>query len=285
MHRISPSQAKFIEEGVRQDLRTDGRGRVDYRPLTIETSVVPQANGSARARVAGTDVVVGVKVELGEPDVTTPDDGRVLFSVDCCPSASPEFDSYKTDTLNIELARAMSRLIGNAGLDTKALCILPGKQCWIVYVDALVMDSDGNLFDAISIATRAALYSTKIPKISLVPGELPGETDIEIADDMEDCDKIDIENVPICVTLTKIGQHFVVDASLEEELCMGARVTVGISPKGTVCGLQKGGKGGLPPKMLTSMLETAQHVGMSVIAKMSVALKQEEKIRAAAMRF
>ena len=67
----------------------------------------------------------------------------------------------------------MSRLLGNAGLDMKTLCILPGKQCWVVFVDAMVslslwlvytvkvMDSGGNLFDAISIATRAALVATR----------------------------------------------------------------------------------------------------------------------------
>lgn len=45
-------------------------------------------------------------------------------------------------------------------MELKKLCIIPGKLCWIIYVDAMVLDSNGNLFDAISIATRAALHNT-----------------------------------------------------------------------------------------------------------------------------
>lgn len=45
-------------------------------------------------------------------------------------------------------------------LNLKDLCIIPHKLCWILYIDALVLDSGGNLFDSISMATYAALSNT-----------------------------------------------------------------------------------------------------------------------------
>ena len=41
-----------------------------------------------------------------------------------------------------------------AALDLRALKIISGQRCWHVYVDALVINADGNLFDAVSIAAK-----------------------------------------------------------------------------------------------------------------------------------
>ena len=38
------------------------------------------------------------------------------------------------------------------GLDLTALCITQGKVCWQVFVDALVLNADGNALDALSMA-------------------------------------------------------------------------------------------------------------------------------------
>ena len=46
-------------------------------------------------------------------------------------------------------------------IDMTKLCIVPGKICWVIYIDAMILDSGGNLFDAISVATRAALHNTR----------------------------------------------------------------------------------------------------------------------------
>lgn len=51
-------------QGINQDVRVDGRGRLDYRYLTVECGLLPQANGSARISLinGNTDVVAAVKV-------------------------------------------------------------------------------------------------------------------------------------------------------------------------------------------------------------------------------
>ena len=56
-----------------QGKRTDGRAFDEPRELSIETNVIPKANGSARVRLGDTEVVTGVKVQ---PDRPFPDMGE-----------------------------------------------------------------------------------------------------------------------------------------------------------------------------------------------------------------
>jgi exosome complex component RRP42 len=89
---ISPAEREYIINGVDHNIRADGRGRLDYRRIVIETGLISQASGSARCRLGeGTDVLVGVKVELGLVDVAGEDEiirgqkskrGRVICNVE-----------------------------------------------------------------------------------------------------------------------------------------------------------------------------------------------------------
>ncbi|KAL6046750.1 Exosome complex component RRP42, partial [Balamuthia mandrillaris] len=136
MFQVSSSEVAWVEKGVAMDLRSDGRGRLDYRHFTLETGVISQTNGSALLKLDTTDVLVGVKVDLGEPKPEAPDQGILRFSVECSPSISPEFEGRGGDELNVELASILARANHNA-LDLKSLCVIPGKLCWTLYVDAL----------------------------------------------------------------------------------------------------------------------------------------------------
>lgn len=52
-----------------------------------------------------------------------------------------------------------------SGLDLASLCLVPGKTCWLVYVDALVLNDGGNVLGALSMAARAALALTRVYKV------------------------------------------------------------------------------------------------------------------------
>jgi exosome complex RNA-binding protein Rrp42 (RNase PH superfamily) len=60
-----------------------------------------------------------------------------LFS---SPSASQQFEGRGADDLNNTLTLAIDRLFNGpqSGLDLEKLCIIPGQQCWILHVDAMV---------------------------------------------------------------------------------------------------------------------------------------------------
>lgn len=50
--------------------------------MELETDVVSHANGSARLRLANTDVLVGVKTEVDTPSPDNPGAGKIEFFVD-----------------------------------------------------------------------------------------------------------------------------------------------------------------------------------------------------------
>ncbi len=55
--------------------------------------------------------------------------------------------------------------LAGGGVDLSQLSIVAGKTCWVLYVDALVLNIDGNVLDALSLAAKAALADTRIPKV------------------------------------------------------------------------------------------------------------------------
>ena len=97
-------------------------------------------------------------------------EGRLVFSVDCSANATPEFEGRGGDNLATEISRLLSRAYGHSSVfDLGQLCVLEGSQCWVLYIDILILECGGNLFDAVSMGVKAALHSTRIPNIKVRP--------------------------------------------------------------------------------------------------------------------
>ena len=80
---ISPTEKHFITAGIFDDLRADGRNKIQWRPFKISTNCLPQASGSSRVCVEnGSDILVGIRLDLGVPDISAPEIGKVSCSVD-----------------------------------------------------------------------------------------------------------------------------------------------------------------------------------------------------------
>lgn len=84
------------------------------------------------------------------------------------------------------------------------------------------------MFDAISLAIKAALYNTRVPAVTAAVMD-GGTVDLTLSDDPFACERLNVERVPVLVTLCKIGEHCVVDPSAEEEVCSSASLVVGVS--------------------------------------------------------
>lgn len=131
------------------------------------------------------------------------DNDHFLYS---SPSASQQFEGRGADELNNTLTLALERLFcgPQSGLDLEKLCIIPGQQCWVIYIDAMVIDCAGNLLDCVVMTARAALFDTRIPKTEIHEvGD--DEYEFEVVDDVEDADPVvgwDLS--PVSVTLYKV---------------------------------------------------------------------------------
>ncbi|KAJ4885997.1 3'-5'-exoribonuclease family protein [Raphanus sativus] len=267
---VSFGEQNFIKGGIAQDLRTDGRKRLTYRDVYVETGVIPQANGSARVRIGGTDVIASVKAELGRPSSLQPDKGKVAVFIDCSPTAEPTFGGRGGEELSSELALALQIcLLGGksgagAGINLSSLLIKEGRVCWDLYIDGLVISSDGNLLDALGAAIKAALTNTAIPKVQ-VSAEVADDEQPEIDISDEEYQQFDTSSVPVIVTLTKVGNHYIVDATAEEESQMSSAVSISVNRAGHICGLTKRGGSGLDPSVILDMISVAKHVSETLM--------------------
>ncbi len=243
---IREHSLKMLSMGYRED----GRKFDEFRPVQIEYGVSSKsAEGSVRVRIGKTEVVAGVKVEIGKPYLDTPNQGSIMVNAELLPMSSPEFESGPPSIDAIELSRVVDRTIreGHA-LNFEKLCIKEGEKMWMVLIDIYPINDDGNLFDAAALAGLAAIQDARFPKMD---GEkiLYGEPSNE---------KLPLEHLPMSCTVIKIGQTFLVDPSPNEEKLCDARLTVGVLDDGTVCALQKGGDLGISPADIDKMIEMAQ---------------------------
>mmetsp|Transcript_7851 Transcript_7851/g.23712 ORF Transcript_7851/g.23712 Transcript_7851/m.23712 type:complete len:170 (-) Transcript_7851:11-520(-) len=167
--KVSKGETEYIVDGAAANLRGDGRSVLEFRQVVLETGIIQSASGSARARIGNTDVIAGVKAELGEPGDPATDEGTLNFSVECSSVASMEFEKRGGSALNAELATSMERLyLNNAAVDRRKLCLVRGKISWNVYIDVTVVQADGNLLDSASIAVRAAMKNAAVPRVKVI---------------------------------------------------------------------------------------------------------------------
>jgi exosome complex component RRP42 len=236
-------QSQYVLNLASKGLRIDKRKQDEFRKIEVEKNPIDKAEGSARVRMGKTDVLVGVKMGIGEPFPDKPDEGTLIVCAEFSPLASPDFETGPPRENAIELARVVDRGIRESGaIDTKKLCIKKEEKVWMVYVDIQILNHDGNLMDAAALAAITALLGARIP-------EYDGKT----INYEKKTKKLPMIFKPVPVTIVKVAGNLFVDPSLDEENVMGARLTVTTKDDGNVCSLQKGGS----EPLLTEEIEKA----------------------------
>lgn len=235
---------------INNNERADGRAIDEYRDIIIETDVISKAEGSARVRLGNTQIIVGAKPQIGEPFPDTPNVGVLMTNSEMLPMADPKFEPGPPSESSVELARVVDRCIRESEMvDLKKLCIKEGKKVWIVFIDLHIIDYDGNLFDAATLAVMAALMNTKLPIAKY-------ENDEVIIDEESTMDLPLKDKVSMC-TFVKIGDKMVLDPGLDEEAILDARLSIGITESGNICAMQKGGDEPLAKEDILGAVKTA----------------------------
>merc|ERR1711892_1493648 len=103
-----------------------------------------------------------------------------------------------------------------------------------------------------------------------------GEPEIELSDDPYAVTRIDVSGSPVLVTLARIGNHCIVDSTVEEESCSSASIVVAVTPKGGVAAIRKVGGGSFHPGTLVSATKLACSVGTQLNMALSKKIQQEE---------
>lgn len=264
---ISHIDRDFIADLLDKGERVDGRAFDEYRPIKIELDVVPaKAEGSAMVHIGDTSVVAGVKVLAGSPYPDSPDQGVIMVTAEMTPIASPLFDIGPPREDAIELARVVDRGVRESEtVDTKKLCIEEGKSVYMVFCDIYPLEYDGNLIDASSIAANAAIATTKFT-------ELKWEDDKAVPTGKEI--PLPLNNMAVECTISKIGDHLVIDPHIKEEMVQECRLTIAVDQNDNLTAMQKGG--GIGPISLDeidSSMDMAINSAKTILAQIEEAKK------------
>ncbi|KAA8922058.1 exosome complex protein Rrp42 [Thermoplasma sp.] len=249
---LSEIRKNYILSTMKGGKRIDGRLPDEFRELTIIENYIPRANGSAYVALGNTRVVAGVKIESGEPFPDTPDQGVLTTNVELLPIAFPSFEAGPPNDLAIEVSRVVDRGIRESKMiSPEKLVIEQGKKVWIVFLDINVLDYDGNLIDASTIAAVAALRN------AVVPASKEGGENF----------KLPVSSIPISVTMVKIGETLVCDPSLEEDQICGGRITVTTTEDGHIRAMQKGEIGAFTVEDVKKAIKMSLEVGKKLREK------------------
>ncbi|RNJ75151.1 MAG: exosome complex protein Rrp42 [Nitrosopumilus sp. H8] len=250
-----------IVELLGQNKRADGRALDEARDVKIEVNAIPKAEGSARVQLGDTVTVCGVKIQPDRPFPDMGDKGMFMCTAELLPLSHPTVETGPPGPPVIELARVVDRGIRESHmLDLSQMVIEKNKSVVGVFADNVVVDNDGNLFDACSYAATAALLTAKAPKWNWVD-EAPVLT--------EDAPvPISILTIPVSVTMGKIDGHIIVDPDGDEWAVLDARITITTDSDGNICALQKGGSDGFTLEEIDRCGELSVKVGAVVREKL-----------------
>lgn len=218
---LSKSEKSYIQTALDEpsSIRSDGRSLLDYRSIALETGVASLANGSARVNIGktageesgtGTEVIAAVKLEVENVlDGDGVDGGRVVctvswfvsdsafsslfclsFAKDCkasSPAAYPHLSPAALDDLSYDMTIILNQCLSHPSLHPKNLGIIPRRKSWLLNLDAIVLSDSGNVYDALFLAARSALWDTKVPKTRNVQYQpktnVPSDQDVEMSAD------------------------------------------------------------------------------------------------------
>ncbi len=258
---ITRVKQRQISQLITKGKRLGDRGLTDYRQIKIEPGIIERAEGSARVTLGKTEVVVGTKIEMGEPYPDTPNEGVLTVSAELAPVASPGFEPGPPDENSIELARIVDRGIRESkAINVEKLCLDPGKKVFVVFIDVFVLNHDGNLIDASALAAMAALLNAKMANYEIENGEVKTKAGYSA---------LPIKKHPVTVTCAKIGDKLIVDPLLEEEEVMDARISIAVDEDENICAMQKGGTGYFEPKQVLEAVEIAKEKANEIRKKMN----------------
>jgi exosome complex component RRP42 len=255
-----------IKEYLAEGKRFDGRKPDEFREIVVEDGVSKKAEGSVRVKIGKTEVIVGVKMDVSEPYPDSQDKGNLMTTAELTPLSSSRIDLGRPGFPSIEIGRVVDRALRESGfIEFEKLCIKEGEKVWTLFVDIYSINDDGNLLDAAGIGAVAALMRAKIPKYDekeekVIHGEWTDK-------------KVPLtSNIPLSLTVHKIGDNFLVDPTREEEDISETRVTIG-SHSGSISSMQKGEKESLSIEEFDKVLELSEKANNEVFKKIEKFLK------------
>ncbi|KAK9398900.1 exosome complex component RRP45 [Crotalus adamanteus] len=233
---LSNCEKRFLLRAIEERKRLDGRQCYDYRNLRISFGV---DYGCCIVELGKTRVLGQVSCELVSPKPNRATEGILFFNLELSPMASPAFEPGRQSELLVKLNRLLERCLRNSKcVDTESLCVVAGEKVWQIRVDLHLLNHNGNIIDAASIAAIVALCHFRRPDVSVQGEEVTLYTPEE-----RDPVPLSIHHMPICVSFAffQQGTYLLVDPSEQEERVMDGLLVIAMNKHREICTIQSSG--------------------------------------------
>lgn len=141
-------------------------------------------------------VLAQVSCEVQVPKSTRPSEGILYVNLELSPLAAPQFEVGRPSDLSVQLNRLLEKCIKDSkAVDLESLCIKVNEKVWAFRVDCNVLNDEGNIVDAASIAALAALAHFRRPDVTC-----DGEEVIIHTYAQRDSIPTVIHHYPVCVS-------------------------------------------------------------------------------------
>jgi len=277
---VSSCESAFLLEALWEGKRLDGRTVNDMRDLEITYGSM---FGSCQVCLGPTRVVAQVSASVTEPRLTRPNEGVLFVNVELSPMAAPRFEAGRQSEEGVELNRTVERCLKeSACVDLESLCIVTEEAVWTVRLDLHVLNHEGNLSDACSIAGLAALCHFRRPDVSLVDGEVVVHPVSE-----RDPLPLAIHHHPVTSSFAMFslspgggGETMtVLDPSRLEEACMQGCMVLGVNAYREICTLHLAGQVIINKGLVLKLAAIAADKAKKVVERIKACLKEDAEAR------
>uniref|UniRef100_A0A2K6KNA9 Exosome complex component RRP45 n=2 Tax=Rhinopithecus TaxID=542827 RepID=A0A2K6KNA9_RHIBE len=233
---LSNCERRFLLRAIEEKKRLDGRQTYDYRNIRISFGT---DYGCCMVELGKTRVLGQVSCELVSPKLNRATEGILFFNLELSQMAAPAFEPGRQSDLLVKLNRLLERCLRNSKcIDTESLCVVAGEKVWQIRVDLHLLNHDGNIIDAASIAAIVALCHFRRPDVSVQGDEITLYTPEE-----RDPVPLSIHHMPICVSFAffQQGTYLLVDPNEREERVMDGLLVIAMNKHREICTIQSSG--------------------------------------------
>ncbi|XP_020513072.1 exosome complex component RRP45 [Labrus bergylta] len=276
---LSNCERDFLLKAIEEKKRLDGRQTYDYRKMKITFGT---DYGCCFVDLGKTRVMAQVSCELVVPKESRPNEGIMFFNIELSPMASPAFEQGRQSELSVKLNRQLERCLRNSKcIDTESLCVVSGEKVWQIRVDVHMLNHDGNLMDAASIAAITALCHFRRPDVGIQGDEVTVYSPEE-----RDPIPLSIYHMPISVSFSffQQGTYLLVDPCEREERVMDGLLMIAMNKHREICSIQSSGGIMLLKEQVMRCSKIASVKVSEITELISKALENDKKARKAGER-
>ncbi|XP_066429900.1 exosome complex component RRP45 [Eleutherodactylus coqui] len=271
---LSSCERAFLVQAITDKKRVDGRQTYDYRNIKITFGT---EYGCCIVELGKTRVLGQVSCELVAPKMNRPTEGILFFNLELSSMASPAFETGRPSELLVKLNRLLERCLRNSKcIDTESLCVQAGEKVWQIRVDLHLLNHEGNIMDAASIAAVAALCHFRRPDVSV-----QGEEVTVYSPEERDPVPLSMHHMPICVSFAffQQGTFLLVDPSEREERVMDGLLVIAMNKHREICTIQSSGGIMLLKEQVLRCSKVAGVKVAEITELIQKALENDRKIR------